>query len=923
MPGIVPRFRELVGSGFGWIASLMASIFGAVRLLPAGHPYLNPANTGRFGIRHVIAQAANHLILKKENIDQILIFFTIVTGFVLLVMQFVLLIAGFLLDQAHATSLFVTANPQEDIALTLLDHVFGVQGLSCIGGGTPCTDTNAEIPTPFHRGLHAMFRFYSTGLLLVAILIFLYYVLLVVGETTTSGTPFGRRFNHAWAPLRLIVALGLLVPISGIGLNSAQYLTLYAAKWGSAFATNGWRQFNDGMTFALGNADAEDLIAVPDTPDLTELVAFMSLVRTCQVAYAQQTFHYDSSAGAYRFVNVQPFLVSSLPAARQLILPTGTSYRDALNFYDNGNVRIVFGQLDPAVRAGGGDAELHKRHPGYVAPLCGELVIHTNEYRDPAAGGEIGATAIQEEYYDLIIRLFYSDDALQSLAFRAVTMHLANQNIGTPCSVTIEDSTGPYAPANVPPACNDLPDGDFQLRIVGPHKEELDARLVEIRTELADALATNGELSIDADLLNRGWAGAGMFFNQLAAINGAFFAAASKAPVVSKVPLPMSLAFEERRASNASISISDSTDPQKAGGDDLDNLNPDQRAINKVLFNVSRYWQDRRFAKSEMEPSGNIFIDMVEFIFGVEGMMNFRDNADVHPMAALTGLGKSIMDRTVIYMMFAVGGSAIGGLAGAFQGSADAAIFSALGDGASSIAVGLVSSTMVIGFVLYYVLPFLPFIYFFFAVGAWVKGIFEAMVGVPLWALAHLKIDGEGLPGDTARNGYFLIFEIFLRPILIVFGLIISVLAFSALVRQLNIIFDDVLSNMTGFTNPDAAFVDLAFFELKRGPIDEFFFTIIYTIIVYMIGTTSFKLIDRIPQSIMRWMGAGVQTFADQTGDPAGGLTQYAAIGGATIGGQAAGALTAGSRAVGTTGGGLISGLMGRSGGMIRATGGG
>ena len=56
-----------------------------------------------------------------------------------------------------------------------------------------------------------------------------------------------------------------------------------------------------------------------------------------------------------------------------------------------------------------------------------------------------------------------------------------------------------------------------------------------------------------------------------------------------------------------------------------------------------------------------------------------------------------------------------------------------------------------------------------FAVGGWVKGLFEAMVGVPLWALAHIRIDGQGLAGDAALNGYFLIFEIFIHLLMFFF----------------------------------------------------------------------------------------------------------------------------------------------------------
>ena len=42
-----------------------------------------------------------------------------------------------------------------------------------------------------------------------------------------------------------------------------------------------------------------------------------------------------------------------------------------------------------------------------------------------------------------------------------------------------------------------------------------------------------------------------------------------------------------------------------------------------------------------------------------------------------------------------------------------------------------------------YVLPLIPFIYFTFAVLGWVLELFEAIAAMPLWALAHLRIEGD------------------------------------------------------------------------------------------------------------------------------------------------------------------------------------
>jgi conjugal transfer/type IV secretion protein DotA/TraY len=177
-------------------------------------------------------------------------------------------------------------------------------------------------------------------------------------------------------------------------------------------------------------------------------------------------------------------------------------------------------------------------------------------------------------------------------------------------------------------------------------------------------------------------------------------------------------------------------------------------------------------------------------------------------------------------------------------------------------------------------LPFLPFIYFFFAVGGWFKGIFEAMVGAPLWALAHIRIDGPGLAGQAAVTGYFMIFEIFLRPILIIFGLLASISIFAAMVSVLNQTWDLVTANLSGFDMKTENTTPSTFLNFVRGPIDEFFFTIIYTIVVYLMGMTSFKLVDIIPSNIMRWMGQAINTFSDQREDAGQTLSSTSMIGG-------------------------------------------
>jgi conjugal transfer/type IV secretion protein DotA/TraY len=308
-------------------------------------------------------------------------------------------------------------------------------------------------------------------------------------------------------------------------------------------------------------------------------------------------------------------------------------------------------------------------------------------------------------------------------------------------------------------------------------------------------------------------------------------------------------------------------------------------------------------------PSGNVFGDLINNLFGLDGLFNMRNktNDSAHPLAQLVGVGKSLIEASIrnlgagaVIGLFGAGGSF---LTNASIGSGLDGIFG-VSNAVSGLLFSIATITLTAGFLLYYVVPFLPFLYFFFAVGNWLKGVFEAMVGVPLWALAHLRIDGNGLPGEAAINGYFMLFEIFLRPILIVFGLLASVTIFAAMGAVLNDVYDTVVGNLTG-ANPGSA--------SRTSAVDRLFYTIMYAVIMYMMALSSFKLIDLIPNQIMRWMGTNVSTFSDQAGDPAQTLTQYTAIAGSQIVGQ----VTQGTQS-------FIQGLQGAgksAGGAIKAMG--
>lgn len=849
MPQVMPRARTLFGSGFWHLAYFMALVFRAANILPATHPYLR-AKAGQYGVRDVLTEAANRLVFNGKHIDQIILFIALLAGIVILFIQFLLMVVSFLINPAAAggggsggampaniKEFFVTPNPADDIAFRLLDRVFGVKGLF--------NSSDVGKIGDFHTALHGLFQFYSIGLLVIAVLIATYFVAAVLAETAETGTPFGKRFNHVWAPIRLVVAFGLLIPI-GQGLNSAQWITLYAAKFGSGFASNGWVKFNEVLgedsRKLLGNPDT--LIGEMETPELMSIAQYMMVVKTCKVAYEKK--HLKGG-------KIDALLVKDPGVGSAQYLST---YDEALKFFNNGDILIRFGELKPLA---------YTSHKGYTYPYCGDIILKTTNLKEP------GAKHMQEAYFKLISELW--GGSLLNLD------NIAAEYVKSYTQIPEFKSDVGYNP--------------------GPEykKTSLDTLNDRIKTAIGDAIKlqqNSPTWNKDHDMIKKwGWAGAGAWYNRVAQVNGVLISAIQMIPMARLYPAVMEYVHKEKQQQDKNVDPSKRFEATLADDRQVNFQYVGDEAIARTLNEVYKYWEEEGFRTDSLSAhtklTGNAIIDAINVVFGTQGLFDMCKNTKIHPLAQLSNVGKGLIEASIRNFGFSLATGAGGGIVAGLQRHIGAAL-----SASSSFFVTVASIGIILGFVLFYVVPFLPFLYFFFAVGGWVKGLFEAMVGVPLWALAHLRIDGEGLPGDAAMGGYYLIFEVFIRPMLIVFGLLASIAIFSAMVKVLNDIFQLVVSNLSGF-NPETAksctgqtsgTAPVGSVEFFRGPIDELFFTVIYAIIVYMIGMSSFKLIDLIPNNILRWMGAGIATFGDQAGEPAEGLVQRVAAGGTVMSGQ-------------------------------------
>lgn len=860
LPGFWSRFTDLTPR-FGMLAYLIATIFESIKLLPPGHAFSNASQMGTFRIRDVLAASANNLHGGFKNSDQYIVFGAVSIGVILLLLQFVFLMAMILTKSAEAAipfvGMFVTVEPELDIAHLMLDKVFGIPNFfnSCfdpaVSGLPICIDykSTATFPDPFQQGLQALFRFYSMGMLIVASFVFLYFIFAVIIETANTGVPFGSRFQSVFTPLRIVIAVLLLLPLAN-GYNTGQWIVLLSAKWGSALATNSWLSFNNLVGDNPMGMEPKQLVGKPKVGDIDSTLNFMYLAQTCKAAYMLGVEDVNPITDPAKGVSIEPYLIrstGSLGSAASQQLTAATTFTDSLTFSEQADIQIVFGEKNA----------VHTDYPGQVKPYCGIILMPSLSKKVP------GIVDLYNVYFKNINDMWVNPDL---------------SAYGKRMACAIKFSSDPSCSS---PAAVSVPWGADDKAVAGPEfyigtrtnaqanfTSQMDAQIDTMRNTV------NPQLTMDAQTLKRGWGGAGLWFDKVMQFNGAVVDALDATPTPIKYPMIMEHVAAKKRQASPNISQQDVFSLTMPEGPKSQPINDvmsefggnagENTAVANVLNSAYKQIQDSEAtSKPKVGNTDNPIKNFVKLLFGQSGIFDFRGNSEVFPLAKLAMFGRELINKTII--MLAAKGlmQGAGGIIGADLGP--------MGEIIKNFGPGIGSFTTIglsLGILLYYVVPLMPFIYFFFAVGRWVKSIFEAMIAIPLWALAHLRLGGDGIPGPAAGQGYFLILEILLRPIFTLFGLMASIATFMALTVGLDSVFNLAVMNVGGFdmTTISSGGTDL-FADVAREGMDMLFYTAIYAMLVYMIATSSFKLIDILPNAVMRWGGTNTMSFNDQT-DP-------------------------------------------------------
>jgi len=841
LPGILPRLKNL-GLSFSKIMFVFIHILGTTGLIDRNHPCLRSENIGRYSLSEVLLMAWQNVKFDRQHIPQTVMFFAVCAAILMLVGIFIsacgYLFAGYT-TVAHAQYFSMPNNtgiPYEaknDWAFNYLENVFGGKYQTGIDFWI-LNDTGKGVSPWYTAIFTGMLKVYSQALLWIATFMILYILLTAVVEASRTGKPFGEQFDPIWAPIRFTIAIGLLLPVSGTGYNGAQMLVFQSAEWGSNLATNLWHR---GVSVQA--KDARNFIATSVSDPGYRFVRDVFLINLCVTTFnelitqkkisgydkeIERTGKVDESG---KTITISFGNSDSPDFCGKIVLPNPDEYKDVPKEYahsgQSGNeFNIAKTTFLPTAMAQNFSNAANAFLPGTPANIMKETT-----------------------------------DTLGSHFFCTRDENLTEMECGSKagtfnCTKSVEKWIYAYWKMALGRDV-EKPDQDF---FMASYQDSLNAY--------------NGWLfeGLKKDA-GYGWASAGSFYLRMSYALSTLDEIVNNQPRVEKLPTNYYrwYATPEDESSNEEAKIKCGMEKgdslcsklkgpyllseilrrgaewfeaaPKLSNDKVDN-SAFYRKVNPAIWDSSLKMVDHESMGSA--TMGDVMGPMSQMIYDWT-----KISSTLNPLGQVIGWGSKLIYTSEVMFTLSIVFGFVSNFA--FWGS------SVLG-AMSTVLMAVAKIIIVPGFILMFIVPLLPFMYFTFAVIEWIASIVEAVIGLPLWALTF--ITGEGNLGDGAKEGAGMLFEIVLRPTIIVMSLIASVIIFTASAGFFTQAMQSYMENSTNGSGTTAWIANR---------ISGFGMIIVYMITIYTIAVACFKMIDAIPNSFGRWIGigGGFGSIADMT----------------------------------------------------------
>lgn len=718
----------------------------------------------------------------------------------------------------------IDPDPSQDYMLGWLQSLFGDFILIPWGG--------SELPTGVESTLLVQaIGFINVIALFLGIVIVVYVGITGVLRTASDGEVLGKNWSSVFLPIRTAIAFFSITPVISVGggvLSMIQVLIISLILIGSNAATFLWdfvaERITDGSPLIASHSGSVGM--QPGKDLLASLVC------------AQSIYLYEQNTGR-----------QNQPVARLEHDPQVVGF--------GGTAGVIQGPVD----------EANFSIPPYVSELHFGSEGQCGSVRFP---NQIQGT--DKTYHQIAI-----DEA--SLAAKSTVTAALNELSSIAAMIVGGVSEGGLGGgANIEAILRSDSDEDKQdleqvARAYGQISESLGSSLY---TNIQQASIGNPEVTSlwKDDVTQGGWGAAGLWFFEISRFQTISESLLSQVTSSISTPQPPEFcgkfqrwyAFWKDCADYAEIVSLDMT----AGVDAIHSIAVAERANEGLSASqqLEATLDEMDARKIDQSIFGNLSANGAQKVLDVlsspdnylrrmdtniPGMAGVNENQNglTSPFATVVGIG-STLNSTAVTAWTAGLVAAIA--SGGFENT-NVPILStgtgAIGGGLRWIGTTLAAFAMVIvpmGFVLAFLIPFMPIIVWTRLLASYILTVIEAVVAFPLAVIMMATPEGEGISGTRLERAIQLLAAVILKPTLLIIGLVAALAISFISFAILNFFFWRASGVLTG-----------------AGPLEFIAIMVIYTGAAFQVAKASIMIMHKLGDQILDWMAGGVggRSFGD------------------------------------------------------------
>lgn len=705
--------------------------------------------------------------------------------------------------------------------------------------------------------LGTMFQTFNSIILSVAALVVVYVTVVGVMHTAHEGQFMGKNWNNLWLPIRTVLGIAALVP-TGSGYSGIQIVMMWFIVQGVGAADMLW---NSALGYVQATGSPYAQVSIPSVGISNALITlFEDLV--CDSSSRQD------------FAN--PYTPGQTAGGYYRATPGNSSFASKGDFKIGDNSGKTTFQLGPQGACGSFTSCDQNAVCSGSKPIACEACKAQNKSLDtiiPILQG-IADNFVQADY---AYQKFYFDSRNPVLQGQRPpqppqwVQAYCTANHVTPCSGLSSDLPDPnLGKTDVtndtinnlywPYAMGGPQLGNFIDTVTGTYLTDVGTAVNNyIKSQNQNQLA-NKTLQ---DAQKTGWILAGSYYFAISSMSGNNLKDAIPALDVKEGDLTdqdniltknqyrnnfaaastlIADAFNQGGASDGG-GVQDGGGQQAGGG--IGSAIPKLSRMDSVLGNGNNSVKDA-FGKGISGQSGT------------------------SPLIAIVAVGQTLLYIAEVLFIAFLAVTFSAGILGAIS------VF-ALGNGAMNpVTPGMTLTYFVImpmllallgvlvstGGLLAVYIPLIPYVVFTMGAISWMLTCVEAMVAGPLVALGILSPSGQHDLLGKSEPAMMLLFSIFLRPSLMIFGLMAAMLLATVVVQMINAAFWNVMIQASGGKATTGAEIGMAL-RLALNPLEIVLFICAYVSLIFTALNKCFAAIYLIPQKTMEWMGG---RFAGEAG---------------------------------------------------------